>query len=133
MNGGKTYLEIGVNAGDTFVNVHGMNRKIAVDPLFRFDTASYSDAGTEYVTDTSDTYFETLAVGNRFDVIFLDGLHTFEQTYRRPGNALLHSHPNTIILIDDTLPSDAYSAIKDPADASAPGARGDHGTGSLAW
>lgn len=117
INDARAYLEVGVSAGDTFVNVTGMARKVAVDPLFRFDIDAYSDAATEYCAVTSDAYFETLQVDDAFDLIFLDGLHTFEQTYRDLTNALLHSHNRSIILIDDTLPSSAYSAIKDPAES----------------
>jgi hypothetical protein len=45
-----------------------------------------------------------------FDFIFLDGLHTFSQTYRDFRNALKHLHPDGYILIDDVIPWDIQSA-----------------------
>jgi hypothetical protein len=63
---------------------------------------------------TSDRFFEELDEGAQFDVIFIDGLHTFEQTYRDLVNALTHMHDGAI-LIDDTVPCDEVSAIPDQA------------------
>ena len=48
-----------------------------------------------------------------FDVIYLDGLHTFEQTYRDLINALNILEPGGLILIDDVFPCDQYSFIPD--------------------
>jgi hypothetical protein len=45
-----------------------------------------------------------------FDFIFLDGLHTFSQTYCDFRNALKHLDPDGCILIDDVIPWDIQSA-----------------------
>ena len=39
---------------------------------------------------TSDEFFATLRRSKRFDVAFLDGLHTFDQTYRDMINTFAH-------------------------------------------
>ena len=46
-------------------------------------------------------------------------MHTFEQAYRDLCNAIVHSHPGTPILVDDTVPSDVYSTLRDPEQAFA--------------
>jgi hypothetical protein len=66
---------------------------------------------------TSDAFFAQLPIQQTFDVIYIDGLHTLEQTYRDLCNSLVHSHQQTVILIDDTKPVDVYSAIPDYAKA----------------
>ena len=60
---------------------------------------------------TSDEYFAANPDAN-FDLVFLDGLHTFRQTYTDLINAL-RTCPDGPILIDDTVPSDEVSAIPD--------------------
>src|SRR5437867_1023406 len=82
-----SYLEIGVNRGETFRTVEAA-RKVGVDPNFLFDTAA--EAVPRRVTFhpvSSDRYFAGPHGGDRFNVIFLDGLHTFEQTLRDLLNA----------------------------------------------
>ncbi|HET6197695.1 MAG TPA: hypothetical protein VFE12_18170, partial [Acetobacteraceae bacterium] len=78
-----TYLEIGVNKGETFHSL-GNCQKIGVDPAFLFDVNAYQgnpDIGLYQIS--SDEFFGRLPAGKgRFDVIYLDGLHTFEQTLR---------------------------------------------------
>ena len=76
-----------------------------------------ADELTSLHETTSDEFFQTLPPGKTFDLVFLDGLHTFEQTYRDVCNVLIHSHPNTAVLIDDTKPSDVYSSLRDPGKA----------------
>jgi hypothetical protein len=106
----KSYLEIGVSKGHTFRDIT-IPHKTAVDPKFAFDVTKVSNENTILNETTSDEFFSTLAVAVKYDVIFIDGLHTFEQTYRDLCNSLLHSHDRTVILIDDTKPNDVYSAI----------------------
>lgn len=105
----QTYLEIGVNRGQTFFDV-AIPHKTAVDPKFLFDVAAVTDPNLTLREVMSDDYFATLPVMQKYDVIFIDGLHTFEQTYRDLCNSLLHSHERTVILIDDTKPNDVFSA-----------------------
>ena len=76
----KHYLEIGVCHGETFFNID-IPRKVAVDPLFRFDFAGRSNEATTFLQIESDEFF-SIYNGPLFDIVYLDGLHTFDQTSR---------------------------------------------------
>ncbi len=108
------YLEVGVFRGATFNRVN-IPFKVAVDPKFRFNTNDYTDRNTIFHEVTSDEFFAKLASEyDSFDLIYLDGLHTFEQTFRDFCASLRYSHQNTIWLIDDTHPTSLFSADPDP-------------------
>jgi Methyltransferase domain len=128
--GARSYLEIGVETGVTFELVKVAERT-AVDLAFQFDTAGYPGETTTFAQMTSDEFFAGLPAAKQFDLIFVDGLHTFEQTYRDLCNCLLHSHPRTAILLDDTLPCDVYSSLRDEQQAVA--YRAASGVDSSAW
>ena len=106
----RSYLEIGVFEGETFANVKA-RRRYGVDPSPLFD-AVLLPRGSTFAVMTSDAFFSTLRASKRFDVAFIDGLHTFEQTYRDVINTFSHLRSG-VILIDDTVPIDEYSAIPD--------------------
>jgi hypothetical protein len=126
----SSYLEVGVWRGDTFLGIDAPER-IGVDPNFQFDTSAYADDHTRFVASTFDSFFAELGPEVFFDLVFLDGLHTFEQTYRDLCSALLHSHPRTVILVDDTVPVDIYSSL--PTHAKTLRWRKRSGSDSLAW
>ena len=125
LNNAKNYLEIGVWGGDTFFPVK-IPTKVAVDPCFLFNPEEHKKKGTYFFQIESDIFFKKLdcdeislkADGSsekiKFDVIFIDGYHTFEQSYRDFKNSLQYSHENTLWLIDDTVPPDIYSSIPNP-------------------
>jgi hypothetical protein len=113
----RTYLEIGVCEGETFREIE-ISERTGVDPNFRFDPDTLRNPRTKLISATSDTYFASLPVSIKFDVIFIDGLHTFEQVVRDFSSAVLHSHDRSVIILDDTRPSDVYSALPDSRDAS---------------
>ncbi|WGM32279.1 class I SAM-dependent methyltransferase [Brevundimonas sp. NIBR11] len=103
-----TYLEIGVDTGVTF---HALEcaRKIAVDPHFKF-VAGESTEAVVYHEVPSDEYFGSLVRdGETFQVIYVDGLHTMEQTLRDLLNAIDHLADDGVIIVDDVVPS-SYSA-----------------------
>lgn len=112
----QTYLEIGVEKGLTFSDV-AIETKHAVDPHFRFDWQTRQTATHHYYPVPSDTFFASYT-GQPFDLVFLDGLHHFEQTLRDLMNVLVHSHERTIILIDDVFPSDVFSSLREHSDAN---------------
>jgi hypothetical protein len=128
--GARSYLEIGVETGVTFERVRVAERT-GVDPAFLFDITQHTDETTILAEMTSDEFFTGLPADRQYDLIFVDGLHTFEQAYRDLCNCLLHSHQRTAILLDDTLPSDVYSALRSAEQAVA--FRAAAGVSSSAW
>lgn len=110
--GAKSYLEIGVHKGKTFRHIRAAKR-VAVDPLFVFDIEGFRNENTLFFSCTSDEFFQkhATAVGP-FDFIYLDGLHTFEQTFRDLISSLSLCHRRSLILIDDTMPINIASADK---------------------
>lgn len=111
--GCRTYLEIGVETGRTFLQV-SLAQRTGVDPCFQFDWQEHQGRdGVQLHATTSDAFFADLAAETRYDLIFVDGLHTFEQTYRDILHGLRHSHRGTVLLIDDTVPSDVFSTCRD--------------------
>lgn len=105
------YLEIGVEKGYTFEAVR-MPYRIGVDPCPQCDITRMPEMASVYTT-TSDNFFANICDDRRFDLCFIDGLHTYEQTYRDIINCLNVSYPWSVILVDDVVPSDAVSALRD--------------------
>jgi Methyltransferase domain len=106
----RSYLEIGVFEGETFANVNARHR-YGVDPEPLFEPVLLP-RGAKFAVMTSDDFFSMIRPWKRFDVAFVDGLHTLEQTYRDVINTFAHLRRG-VVLIDDTVPSDEYSAIPD--------------------
>lgn len=110
LNFAKSYLEIGVANGSTFHLVE-VPYKVGVDPKFQFNVCEHASQRTIFHETTSDVFFSTLASRHgKFDLIYLDGLHTFDQTFRDFCSSIKRSHANTIWLIDDTLPTSWWAA-----------------------
>ena len=108
--GAERYLEIGLALGYTFENVQAPVRW-GVDPNPRFNVKRLPP-GTHVAVMTSDDFFDNIDPCEKFDVVFLDGLHTFRQTYRDLVKAF-RVCPHGVILIDDVVPSDEISAMPD--------------------
>lgn len=91
----KSYLEIGVNTpaqpGYNWVNVK-IDLKHGVDP----------EVDTTYKM-TSDEFFEK-HISQKYDFIFVDGLHIFDQCYRDIINSLNYLNDNGTIMAHDTNP-----------------------------
>lgn len=104
------YLEVGVQFGLTLAAVSVQN-KTGVDPRFMFNTR-FADGLTLHQT-TSDEFFANLPEECQYDLVFLDGLHTFEQTARDFVHSVRHLKPNGVIVIDDVLPSSEAKALPD--------------------
>lgn len=109
------YLEVGVSKGVTF-NAIQASRKVAVDPRFRFKVAEAQRNApeAEFHQVPSDEYFgRIIDPAERFQVIFLDGLHTLEQTLRDLTNALEFLAPGGVIVIDDVYPNSYVASMPD--------------------
>ena len=93
----KNYLEIGCDNDENFSKI-SIENKIGVDPL---------KGGT--LRMTSDEFFKKNKIF--FDIIFLDGLHTYEQTIKDINNSLNFLSNEGIILIHDCLPKKIWNQI----------------------
>ncbi|MDM7954130.1 MAG: class I SAM-dependent methyltransferase [Cyanobium sp. CZS 25K] len=111
------YLEVGVETGQTFFEVSA-EFKTAVDPKFLFDRETVPNGESiELFEITSDSFFCDVKRDFKYDIVFLDGLHTWDQTYRDFCNALLLTHERSIILLDDIFPTDVFSCNRDQLEA----------------
>jgi hypothetical protein len=106
------YLEIGVSTGSTFREVE-IAERTGVDPAFGFNTSEVENDFTRCATKTSDEFFSVTPIFPPFDIILIDGLHTFEQVVRDFSNVILRTHRRSVILLDDTWPNDVYSSLPD--------------------
>lgn len=93
----KRYLEIGVEGGDALRQIKA-EVKHGVDPA--------SKHATHHVT--SDTFFTELPEDEKYDIIFIDGLHVEDQVDRDIINSLNHLSPNGIIVVHDCNPPSAW-------------------------
>ncbi len=87
-----SYLEIGCQTNALFNSI-ASSKKIGVDPC---------SGGN--VKMTSDEFFKSNKT--KFDVVFIDGLHTYEQVRRDVINAIRFLNPGGWIGLHDMLPSD---------------------------
>jgi hypothetical protein len=87
------YLEIGCANNDLFDSVIAKH-KVGVDP---------QQGGTHRLT--SNEFFARNG-GARYDVVFIDGLHTYEQTRQDVINALRCVGKNSWIALHDMFPRD---------------------------
>ena len=113
-----TYLEIGVDEGQAFCKVQAPV-KIGVDPVTPRPAVAIEmqKAGVSYFQQPSDAFFEEQApsvLGKGVDVAFIDGLHTYGQTFRDIQNTLRYLNPGGLILIHDCLPESAEEACAAP-------------------
>jgi len=90
-NNYKSYLEIGCNKDDLFSKVF-IEKKVGVDP---------NEGGN--VRLTSDSFFNINT--DTFDIIFIDGLHIYEQVKRDILNSINILNDKGIILVHDCLPN----------------------------
>ena len=92
----KFYLEIGFQNGVNY-NKIAIKHKTGVDP----DPNSSAPQKM-----TSDEYFKNAQErGEKYDIIFIDGLHHSEQVYKDIQNALVILKPNGTIVCHDMNPT----------------------------
>ena len=89
-NNYKNYLEIGCDKNELFSKVN-INNKIGVDPV---------SGGN--VRKTSDDFFKENK--SSFDIVFIDGLHTYEQVKKDILNSVNCLLDEGIILVHDCMP-----------------------------
>jgi len=113
----KTYLEIGVANGKNFFPIRA-RQKIAVDPNFTFSRMrkmkwtfkNLYNVVAKYHECTSDSYFARKKSTDRLDVVFIDGLHTYEQSLRDVINSLISLNETGVIVMHDCNPPNQAAA-----------------------
>ena len=88
--GYSDYLEIGCDQDQLFSKIKIQN-KVGVDP---------SNGGN--VRKTSDEFFRENK--NKFDIVFIDGLHTYDQVKKDILNSINCLKENGIVLVHDCMP-----------------------------
>lgn len=96
----SSYLEIGCRNDYCFAKVN-IALKVGVDP---------EHGGTLRLT--SDAFFAQNT--ERFDIVFVDGLHTYEQVRTDVLNALACINEGGVIVMHDCLPSNATAQLDKP-------------------
>jgi len=86
----KSYLEIGCDKDQLFSKID-IDIKIGVDPI---------SGGN--IRDSSDNFFKKS--NQKFDIIFIDGLHHYDQVSKDIKNSLSVLNEKGIILVHDCLP-----------------------------
>lgn len=108
------YLEIGIRRGDNLSRVHAP-RKVGVDPVPRTaELRRHLKPHLRHMTihaRTSDDFFATNQ--EQFDVIFIDGLHLYEQVIKDISNAFNCLTPNGFIMMHDCLPETPENATRE--------------------
>jgi hypothetical protein len=102
------YLEIGVEYGKTFQAVKA-KKKTGVDPNFRFHRG-FQIRNVFLHEMNSDDFFKRPSK-SKWDLVFLDGLHTAKQTYKDFLALLPNVNQKSVVIIDDTVPSDIHSKL----------------------
>lgn len=93
--GYNSYLEIGVRHFECFNRIDlPIENKSSIDPSY--DGVTYKL--------TSDEAFKSMPKEKKWDIIFIDGYHEFNQVFRDIRNSLEHLNDNGSIVCHDMLP-----------------------------
>jgi hypothetical protein len=112
-----TYLEIGMGSGINFFSIK-TRRKIAIDPKFSFtakDRIQWMFKNPDNFLAkchkmTSDFYFAHIQKSHQFEVVFIDGLHTYIQSLKDFNNSLACLKKDGVIIMHDCLPPNEQAA-----------------------
>ena len=104
----KSYLEIGVQYPQSNFFKVNAEYKTGVEPYPVTDLLQKS-----IVELTSDMFFKSLEADVKYDIIFIDGLHTREQCRQDIHNSLKHLNEGGCILVHDCLPTAEYQTSKE--------------------
>ena len=106
--GFDSYLEIGVQFPDSNYDKIIANGKVGVEPFPVGDWLNLS-----VVKLTSDAFFKIIEPNVKYDVIFIDGLHTREQCLIDIQNSLNHLSDKGFIFVHDCLPTAEYQTSRE--------------------
>ena len=99
----SSYLEIGILNKKRNYNSIRCPIKQGVDPALHSDSDGIHGV-------TSDVFFQDCK--NTFDLIFIDGDHTFNQCAKDVNNALMALNPGGCIVMHDCLPETPLEAAR---------------------
>ena len=109
--GAKDYLEVGVRFGACLSGIRTPNR-VGVDPQPMLHEAKPEHRpgleGVSLYLCTSDEYFAS--TDERFDLVFVDGMHLYEFAMRDLLNALNLLRPGGFVVLHDMCPRSAVAA-----------------------
>lgn len=86
---------------------------MAVNPNFQIPGGYRNSEAEKFYPITSDEFFENPPrelTDLGLDIVFIDGLHTYEQSLRNVKNALKYLNPNGVIVMHDCLPDSPATA-----------------------
>lgn len=118
----SSYLEIGCQYGMSFLPTVCRN-KIAVDPSFdiplkrklKWLLKNPTNIRNRYFEETSDDFFSKrkneLQKTGKLDIVFVDGLHTFEASLKDVLNSLNYLSEDGIIIMHDCFPPHKAGAV----------------------
>lgn len=96
------YLEIGIATGETFREVAPYcSQSIGVD--VDVNSQKYVLPSSNFFLGSSDDFFRQYR-GDKFDLIFIDGEHTYETALKDYINSVNFLNNNGIIVLHDTCP-----------------------------
>ena len=105
----ETYLEIGIDRGQSLCFARPPTRVIGVDPEPKIDVPLKTE--THIFCETSDVFFAQRRLVPLLDnrplaLVFIDGLHVFQQSLKDFINVEAYCGPRSVVLIHDTVPLD---------------------------
>ena len=104
--GFKSYLEIGIHWGQCFDAIN-CQYKIGVDPDRQYDKLTHQMTSDEFFAQNTE----------KFDIIFIDGLHLQEQVQKDFENAFRALNPGGVILLHDCNPPKESWQERQPMDS----------------
>lgn len=111
----RTYVEIGIDSGDSLTLVQEGTIAIGIDPEPQI--VHPLQPTTKVFAETSDDFFakRNLSIelaGQPVDLAFIDGMHRFEFALRDFMNIERYCTPGSTILIHDCYPLDEVTAAR---------------------
>ena len=104
-NGLDNYLELGTFRGRTFNKVAPFaNNAYAVDMNIRMKKYIAHNKNLIFFHCSTDEFFSQLKDDVKFDLIFIDACHLYENSMRDFENSFKHIKDNGIIILHDTYP-----------------------------